>query len=91
MLSNDTTQYYQNKLAFPIEWMQLPVQQLPIFSSPAVFKLLRVHPTNFIKIRFINSKQAKAIHFPKACVWKSEILDKCTATGEISQSLKTLF
>lgn len=55
--------------------MQLPIQQLPVLSSPTVFKLLCVHATNFIKIRLINSKQAKAIHFPVACEWKSKISD----------------
>lgn len=43
---------------------ELPVQQFPILSTPAVFELFCVHPSNFIKIWFINSKQAKAVYLP---------------------------
>lgn len=45
----------------------LPVQQLPVLSTPAVFEFLCVHPSNFFKIRLIDSKQAKTIYLPVTC------------------------
>lgn len=42
----------------------LPVQQLPVLSTPAVFEFFCVHPSDFIKIGLVDSKQAKAIYLP---------------------------
>lgn len=44
----------------------LPVQQLPVLSTPAVFEFLSVHASNLIKIRLIDSKQTEAIDLPVA-------------------------
>lgn len=53
----------------------LPVQELPVLSSPAVLKLLGVHPTNLVKIGFINAKQAEAVDLPVACNCKRVCTD----------------
>lgn len=45
----------------------LPVQQLPVLSTPAVFEFLCVHPSNLIKIWLVDSKQAEAIYLPVTC------------------------
>lgn len=42
----------------------LPVQQLPVLSTPAVLEFLCVHATNLIKIWLVDSKQTKAIYLP---------------------------
>lgn len=51
-----------------------PVQQFPVLSSPAVFKLLRVHAANFVKVGLINPKQAKAVYLPVS--WKERESDE---------------
>lgn len=48
----------------------IPVQELPVLSSPAVLKFLSVHASDLIKIGFINTKQPKAIDLPVAYKWK---------------------
>lgn len=42
----------------------LPVQQLPVLSTPTVLEFLRVHASNLIKIRLVDSKQTKAVYLP---------------------------
>lgn len=56
-----------------------PVQQFPVLSSPAVFKLLRVHAADFVEVRLIDSEQAKAIHLPVSCKNKEmdQLLNMC--------------
>lgn len=61
----------------------LPVQKLPVLSTPAVFEFLRVHAANLFKIRLIDPKQAEAIDLPVA--WKTRKKEKSKeATGTCS-------
>lgn len=45
----------------------LPVQQLPVLSTPPVFEFLRVHASDLIKIRLIDSEQTEAVYLPVTC------------------------
>lgn len=60
----------------------LPVQQLPVLSTPAVLEFLRVHASNLVKIRLVDSKQTKAVYLPVS--WEKS--PKCSRekTGSIA-------
>lgn len=59
---------------------RLPVQKLPVLSTPAVFEFLRVHAANLFKVRLIDPKQAEAIDLPVA--WNTRKKEKSEeATG----------
>lgn len=45
----------------------LPVQQLPVLSTPPVFEFLRVHASDLIEIRLIDSEQTEAVYLPVTC------------------------
>lgn len=47
-----------------------PVEELPVFSAPAVSEFLCVHSSNSIQIWLINPQQAEAIDLPKT--WNAD-------------------
>lgn len=47
-----------------------PVQELPVLPAPAVPELLRVHPSDAVKVRLVDAKETKAIHLP--VTWREE-------------------
>lgn len=54
--------------------LRVPVQQLPVFSSPLVWEIFTVHASNSVHVWLINPHQTIALSFPETCVTLS-ILD----------------
>ena len=44
----------------------LPVQELPVLSSPAVPKLFCVHTADLVQVRLVYAQETKPIHLPVA-------------------------